>query len=60
METSMRSFKVEIIHNGSVVHTSEVTALASSEARDEAWRLFDPERKISIFDGTYATTTAER
>jgi hypothetical protein len=59
MEMAMRRYKVEIFHNGHVSHASVVSALAASEAKDQAWQLFDPNRKISLLDAAYATSADE-
>lgn len=58
-EAAMRRYKVEITRNGEIVHSCEVSAVASEEAKDEAWRTYDPDRKIGLFDTTYNTMVEE-
>lgn len=55
----MRRYNVKISLNGHVVHVSNVTAVASDEAKDEAWREFDPAGKIDLFDTSYDTLVEE-
>ena len=49
----MRRYKVEITRKGEVAHSCEVDAVSSEEAKDEAWKAFDPEQKVGILDTDY-------
>lgn len=52
----MRLWKAEITHNGHVVFTRDIAGQGASEALDEAWRLFDPDKAISLFDASYSSS----
>jgi hypothetical protein len=59
MAASMGRYRVDITHKGKVVQTCEVPSAAMREAVDQAWRAFDPDRKIDIFDTRYDTHVEE-
>lgn len=52
----MRPWKVEITNNGQVAFSRNILAQGASEALDEAWRLFDPDKTISLFDISYSSS----
>lgn len=56
LTTSMRLWKVNITHIDHVVFARNLWAMAESEVLDEAWRLFDPDRAISLFDTSYSSS----